>query len=281
MRHRFVVHNGLFLPENARTVPAKHLLAAIPVFIREEMFAAGTRVVMFGDHCAGIREQLRKNSIPWPSSINENSLHKIVTGLMNRNKIFQGARITLLIYPGDRDSQKAESSFLVFAEPADHEKYHLNEKGLVADIYPYDAPRISSLDRPAPLIQNIMRSAGEYAARKSIDDCFILNDRGYLAGAGTGNIMIAKNNRLIVPGLKDCLQQNILTTKILELCRSEKIETDAEASVDPSFLKRADEVMITHPLFGIRWILAYNKIRYYCRMAKHLTDRLNEELLPV
>ena len=48
-----------------------------------------------------------------------------------------------------------------------------------------------------------------------------------------------------------------------------------EAQISPEILNEAEEVFLTNATFGIRWVMGYNRKRYFNEVSKFLIQKLN------
>jgi len=50
-----------------------------------------------------------------------------------------------------------------------------------------------------------------------------------------------------------------------------------ECPLSPQVLHRADEVFLTNAISGMKWVGAYRGKRYFNKVSKMLTEKLNEK----
>jgi branched-chain amino acid aminotransferase len=117
--------------------------------------------------------------------------------------------------------------------------------------------------------------AGIYKNTYSLDECFLVNDKGNITEAISSNIFAVKNGVLYTSPIADGCVDGVMRKKIIELAKANRIAVD-ELSIVQSVLLGADELFLTNAINGIRWIVAYKEKRYFNNTSKKLVEKLNE-----
>ena len=75
-------------------------------------------------------------------------------------------------------------------------------------------------------------------------------------------------NQGIIPG--------VMRQKVIEVCKEISMEVQ-ECPLSPQVLHRADEVILTNAISGMKWVGAYRGKRYFNKVSKMLLEKLNEK----
>ena len=202
-----------------------------------------------------------------------------VDKLIDANNITEGARlrITVVRNPGGYYTPETNlSSFIIEAIHLPNNRYELNETGLTIDLYEKHRKTINELSslKSTNCLTYIL--AGQYKKAKGFDDCVLLNELGSIAECVSSNLFVAYNGVLYTPSLNQGIIPGIIRQKIIEVCKEISMEVQ-ECPLSPQVLHRADEVFLTSAISGVKWVGAYRGKRYFNKVSKILTEKLNEK----
>ncbi len=245
----------------------------------ETLYAQGTHIHFLKDHLQRLRHGMQVLKMDITPVFDDEKMEQEISRLLNKNRLYKGVRIKLNVFrdtEGLYAPETNEASYLIQATPVNHEKYILNEKGLVIDVFPeiqQPLNKLSGLKTTNRLI-NVM--AGLYKSSQGLlDDCIILNDNGTIAEAISSNLFIVKGNKIYTPPLKDGCVEGITRKKIIELSSVLSFHCK-EHSLKTGDLLLADEIFLTNAIKGIMWVVAFKQKRYYNKTAKMLIEQLNK-----
>jgi len=204
-------------------------------------------------------------------------ISQCIEKLLNRNRIFKGARVRLMVFRDEGGLYSPERntiSWIMESSPLEIEKYEMNSKGLTVDIF-------DGVHKPVNALSNLKTNnalvfvlAGIFRKENMLDDCFILNQFGRITEAVSSNVFLVSGQTIITPPLSEgCIAGTIRHTMISLIPQAGfKLE---ERGILEKHLLAADEVFITNAIQGIRWIGAYKDKRYFNFAARKLVTMLN------
>lgn len=245
----------------------------------ETMHANGTEIQFFEDHIIRLTYGMKILKMEIPESIQKGFLLKEIIKLLHKNKLYQGVRIRLSVFRnegGKYTPQDNSTSYLVETEFIENDKYELNTKGYIIDLF-------SEIKKPINKFANLKTGnsllyvmAGLFANENNINDCIILNEKGRLTESISSNLFLIKGDVLSTPSLKEGPVAGIMRKQILKIADSFGFKINHESSLTEIDLLTADEVFLTNSITGIKWVLAYKEKRYFNQNIKNLVKKLNE-----
>jgi branched-chain amino acid aminotransferase len=214
-----------------------------------------------------------------PSSFSFTFLQNEIRRLVQKTRYFKGSRIRLSLFRNDGGYYAPvtnQCSYLIDQMPLPDTDYQLNRQGLVVDIF-------DEIKKPVNLLAGIKSAnallfvlAGVYKNKMQLDDCLMLNEKGYIIESISSNLFLYGNNTLVTPPLGDGCLPGIMRSVILDIAQKEGIEVE-QTSIDFEDLEQAKEVFLSNAVSGIRWVLGYRSKRYFNQLSKNLIDKINKE----
>jgi len=197
--------------------------------------------------------------------------------LLNRNRLFKGSWIHLLIIPVFPSTElDCSPGFrcIALTEEIESDYFQLNQKGLsigVSEKYHNTAdPFVSSMIR-SPLRNLLIR---QEAVFNGWDVTILTDQKGFLSEAADGNIFLRIKDQIITPASSNNCFPRIMTGIISELIPETGYSLTVSDKLKPQDLVKADEVFLTDDINGIRWISGYDKKRYYRKTSNTLFEKL-------
>jgi branched-subunit amino acid aminotransferase/4-amino-4-deoxychorismate lyase len=237
--------------------------------------------LFFDKHYQRLRNAAFHLKIDFPAEYSEEFFRQQIYSLLQRNRIYKGARTRLSVFRADGGlytPQDNTAKFLITVEPLAAEKFELNQGGLHIDIY-------KEIVKPVNLLSGFKTSnallfvmAGIWKKENQLDDCLILNQNGLIVEALASNIYLIKNNILVTPSVKSGCVDGTMRLTILELAAENNIQVVESEGFDESHLINADEIFISNAIAGIQWVGAYKEKRYFHGMASKLLSLLNAKV---
>jgi len=245
----------------------------------ETMHANGTEIQFFDDHLIRLKYGMNVLKMEIPSSIEIGSIKKEIIKLLHKNKLYQGVRIRLSVFRNDGGKYAPVTntvSYLVETEFIENDTYKINPRGLVIDIFP-------EIRKPGNVFSNLKTSnsllyvmAGIYATEKNLDDCIIINDKGFITETISSNIFLLKDKFILTPPLTDGPVAGIMRKQILRIADMLQYRIYNEKSLTEKNILDADEMFITNSISGIKWVLAFKEKRFFNNSSQQFIDKLNE-----
>jgi branched-chain amino acid aminotransferase len=237
--------------------------------------------LFFDKHYQRLRNALYHLKIELSAEYTENYFRLIIHNLLQRNRIYKGARARLAVFRNDGGlytPTNHSSDFLLTVEPLSTENYELNHAGLHIDIY-------NEIQKPVNILSQFKTSsalffvmAGLWKKEQKLDDCLILNQSGLIVESLASNIFLVKNDKLITPSVESGCVDGTMRRTILEIAVKNNIPVIETEGINENHLISANEAFVTNAVSGVQWISAYKDKRYFHTMASRLIALLNEEV---
>jgi len=276
---QFICLNGQMMPADNPAVMHTNRAFCYGDGLFETIHANGTRLQFFPSHYKRVTGHMSLLKMKPPPGFSEKKVEEQIVRLLNKNRLLKGARVRLAVFRnsgGYYTPATNESSFLIAATPLENDLYKLNRKGLCTAIYRDIMKPVNSFSNMKTSNSLLYIMAGVKKSETGMDDMIILNDKGRLCEGISSNLFIVKNGELFTPPLSDGCVAGIMRSQILRIARKLGYSCH-ETSLLPEDLKNADEFFFTNAIAGIRWVVAWEKRRFYSKTAAFLSEELNLE----
>ncbi|WP_255563701.1 aminotransferase class IV [Mucilaginibacter rivuli] len=197
--------------------------------------------------------------------------------LARRNQA-KHARLRLTVY---RDAEglytptQNKTGYSLELTPVEEPRYFLNTRGLIMDIYE-DVPKaINILSNYKTCNSMLYVMAGLFKTQNSLDEAFIINQKGNLCETISANVFVRYQNTLYTPALSEGCIGGVMRQVVMDIATKNGIPV-VEAEIVPEILYEADEVFITNATRGIQWVMGFGVRRYFNELSKLLMDELNK-----
>ena len=274
------------------------------IFLNEKYYLKNEPVLMFnnrafcyGDalfetiHCLGTQPQflelhiqrilkgMKVLKMDVPDNSKLNIINKYIEKLLNKNRIFKGARIRMTFFReqgGYYSPENNSVSLLMESSVLENEQFKLESKGLSIDIF-------DELHKPINLLSNLKTTnsliyilAGIFRNENKLDECLILNQYGRICESISSNVFVAKDNKIITPSLTEGCIEGTMRYTIIRLAKQIGYEVEEKGILEKNLVE-ADEVFLTNAIQGVNWVGAYKDRRYYNFITRKLLAALNQE----
>jgi branched-chain amino acid aminotransferase len=245
----------------------------------ETMHANGTETQFFEDHYIRIKDAMKLFRMKVPVNFKPSLIYSEIKSLLVRNKLFQGAKVRLSIFRNGAGAYTPETddvSYFIETEKIPSDKYELNQKGIIIDIY-------NDLKKPINSFANFKISSAYIYVMASIckrdnnlGDVLLINENGNIIEATSSNLFIVKNDQIYTPSLEEGCVRGIMRNKIIDYCLDLNYTVFDDCTFSSDDLLNADEVFLTNAIVGIKWVLAFKERRFFNKTSKILMRKLNE-----
>jgi branched-chain amino acid aminotransferase len=276
MDSKFICHNEKFLLSSENNLPHNNRALYYGDALFETIHCLGTEPQLLDRHWARLSNGMKVLKMNIDKGFTLDILHNYIVKLLNKNRIFKGARIRLTVYRDQGGLYTPERNTISwFIESSDlvYEKYMLNQKGLKADIF-------DDLHKPVNKLSNLKTNnslifvlAGLYRKENNLDECFILNQFGRIVESVSSNIFLVFEDQIITPPLSEGCIAGVMRNEIIDIASSENYSIKERGILERDLIE-AEEVFITNAIQGIQWIGAYKDRRYFNFAAKKLLASL-------
>lgn len=274
MQARFSIFNGQFIDRNNPTFLSDSIRALGQFSLRYEFRACETGIFFFHEQIALIQREADFFRMPLPRYIAGSNFVFLreLKRLLNKNKLFGGARISLTLW-----SEGKNSHYFIQACEIESNIYQLPEKGALLSIL--DIP-VKSVHPGSilPTFSSQLWKVGEiFCKENGFDQCLIQNQHNNLIEVPHGNLFVLKKEKLYTPDLLAGPVQTILRDKVMKIGEEIGLNVIASKSITPDLLRDADEVFWTDNICGLKWAMGWKDRRYFCRFARVVVNELNIE----
>lgn len=114
-----------------------------------------------------------------PAAINSGAIKKEIIKLLHKNKLYQGVRIRLSVFRnegGKYTPSENTTSYLVETEFIENDKYQLNQKGYIIDVFKEIRKPINTFSNLKTANSLLYIMAGLYAKEKNLTIVFLLTN---------------------------------------------------------------------------------------------------------
>jgi branched-subunit amino acid aminotransferase/4-amino-4-deoxychorismate lyase len=245
----------------------------------ETIHCLGTGPQFLELHMQRLLKGMKALKMHVPENLNISSIKNYIEKLLNKNRIFKGARIRLTVFreQGGLYSPKNNSvSWLMEPSALEYEQFKLETKGLVIDIF-------DEIHKPINLLSNLKTTnsliyvlAGIFCTENNLNDCLIFNQYGRICESLSSNVFVAKDNKIITPSLTEGCIEGTMRHTIIGLAKELGYEVEERGILEKNLIE-ADEVYLTNAIQGIKWVGAYRDRRYYNFISRKLITALNQK----
>ncbi|MFA8433694.1 MAG: aminotransferase class IV [Marinifilaceae bacterium] len=271
--------NGKYYLEDTPLLNASNRAFRYGDSLFETIHANATSIQFLKEHFGRLTRGMKAIGMEAPVDFTAEKIEMETIRLLNKNKLFGGARIRLTVFRNDGGLYTPTDnsiSYVIESDALPHGEYELNRKGLNIGIFSNIKKPFNPLSRfktgnALPFIL-----AGIERKKQQWDDCLILNDRGNLVEGLSSNLFIVKDGILFTPSLESGCVAGIMREQVIEAALQLPITVFDDCELTPQQLLEADEIFLTNSISGIRWVVAYRHRRYFNKVAKQLSGEINQ-----
>jgi len=279
----YISYNGQIIAANEFGITLNNRSFQYGDGLFETMHAVGSQVQFFYDHIERLVASMKilKMEVPVRFTIDTIGLQKEISKLLVKNKIFKGGRVRLTVFRrmgGLYSPTTSEVSYIVQVSPLEQTYYELNKKGYIIDVF-------DEIPKPVNILSGIKTTsslfyvmAGLFRKEKNLDECLLINETGNIVEGISANIFLVKDNYIYTPPLRSGCLNGIMRKKVIELAKQEGFTVFNEVPIKLPDIMAADELFFTNAISGIRWVMGFKQRRYFNKITKVLSQKLNEKV---
>ncbi len=273
----FVCINGEFLPSDKPVFFGSNRAFKYGDGLFETMRAIGTTVPFLNQHFERLRKSAAVLQMELPENFSVSFFQKQISRLLNANKLFNGAKIRLSLYRKDGGNYQPLSNkadYYIECSPLESKNFSLNAKGLKIGVFSEWKKPINELSSIKSANALFYVKSAIYSRSENLDESLLLNEHNQIIESTSSNLFILSNNNLITPSLSEGCLPGIMREIIIQLALNEKITVYDDVCISENDILNADEVFLTNAVSGIKWVVAFQNRRYFCKTAKKLSANL-------
>lgn len=282
IQSNYICLNGEFFRNDEKVISHRNRAFCYGDGLFETIHCLGTEPQFIDKHWARLSEGMASLKMQYGGELTKEILVKSIEKILNKNRIFKGGRIRLAIFRNEGGLYTPETnsiSWIIESSELQHEKYELNKKGLVVDIF-------DDLHKPVNKLSNLKTAnalifvlAGIFRKANALDDCLILNQYGRITETNHSNIFILLDDKIITPPLSEGCIAGTMRSTIIQIAGEAGFEVEERGILEKNIID-AEEVFITNAIQGIQWIGTYKEKRYFNFTTRKMIAALNELAFP-
>lgn len=272
MKGGYFLVNGRFYKEEEPVFNLSELSCRSEGF--SEVFRAEHNEVLFA---SSISQQLLRIAEAFGLSMADiidpdgRLLRKDVSRLLNKNKLYLAAKVTIQLFPIDGKTQ-----CVLAATELERGYYPLADNGLLLLFYK-DHLSYFKGDGDFPYSNSTIQNA---ARRKAIElnrpNLILLNREEYACESIGGSFGYLKENQAFIPSYRTGGYQCSIAREVIESIRKAHFEVFESDQITSDDLLNADEVFLFDACHGIQKVLGLEERRYYSVKTQLIAERLSD-----
>ena len=238
------------------------------------------KIICLDAHFNRISSGLDVLKIKQNYSFNQNSLERYINELLLYKNIKYGGKVKVYIFRAGLGTYKPETnqmSFVVEAMDLEQNKYVLNKKGFLVDIYHEYSKTVNQLSFFKTSNSLLYVLAAVTASENNLDDLFIVNQKSEIIESSNSNVFFFKEDVLLTPPLNSGCIEGVMRIEVIRAAKDLGINI-LESNVYEEDLEKSREIFLTNVISGIRWVGGYKKKRFYNFISKKIIEKLNKNL---
>ena len=238
------------------------------------------KIICLDAHFNRISSGLEVLKIKQNYSFNQNSLERYINELLLYKNIKYGGKVKVYIFRAGLGTYKPETnqmSFVVEAMDLEQNKYVLNKKGFLVDIYHEYSKTVNQLSFFKTSNSLLYVLAAVTASENNLDDLFIVNQKSEIIESSNSNVFFLKEDVLLTPPLNSGCIEGVMRIEVIRAAKDLGINV-LESNVYQEDLEKSREIFLTNVISGIRWVGGYKKRRFYNFISKKIIENLNKNL---
>jgi branched-chain amino acid aminotransferase len=278
MESKYYLHNGKFYLSDEKSLSHKNRAFRYGDALFETIHCLGTVPQFIDNHWDRLSEGMKLLKMEPDSDLTLHSLNSYIGKLLNRNRIYKGARIRLTVFRDDGGLYAPERntiSWVMEASSLEYERYELNTKGLHIDIFDGVHKPVNILSALKTTNSMLFVLAGIYRVENGLDECLILNQYGRVAESISSNIFLLLDNKLITPPLSEGCLAGTMRHTVIDLIKKLGYTVEEKGILERNLIE-SEEIFLTNAIQGVQWVGAYKDRRYFNFFSRKLIVLLNE-----
>lgn len=276
----YILYNDEFFSDDDAVIKSGNRGFKFGDGLFESMRMANGKLLFPEYHADRLASGMRALKMEGYNLVDAYFLKQKTTELQKKSKLSGNVRFRLTIYRdglGLYTPDINKVGYLLEASTLDASSFELNKKGLIIDVYneiPKPINKFSNFKTTNALLYVM---AGLYQKQHRIDEAFLVNQNGYLCESTSSNVFVVYQNIIYTPALSEGCVSGVMRAVVLQLCKLNEIQV-VEAQINPEILAQAEEVFVTNATSGIRWVMGFERKRYFNEVSKKLVSLLNQHI---
>lgn len=275
----YICLNGEILPRKHAKITFDNRVFRFGEGLIEEMRSSGIRVPLFKAHFQRLTRGLAVLGIKYLASFNEESLLRSIELLIHRRRFFMANKVTITLWRDDDVSLvslKDTVRYMIEVEPLNENKFTLNDRGYIVDLYTNYYKGKSELSPFVTTDRSFKMMALRHAQERLLTACLLVDVNGRIVEEATSNVFFCNGKTIYTPALSTGCTDGVMRRVVLELANRNGYIVAETDSLEVQFLQDVEEIFLAHDVEGIRWISAYKDKRYRRKKCIEFINILNK-----
>lgn len=246
----------------------------------ETMKMINGKIILSDYHFERLFASLKLLQFETPNHFTIELFQSQIIELAKKNNHLKLARIRLTVFRGDGSLYDVINTpnYLIQTWQLNNAVNHLNNNGLVVDIYP-DA--FKSCDKFSNVKSNnylpyVM--AALWVKENNLNDALVLNTHNRIAEATIANVFIIQDGIIKTPALTEGCINGIIRKYLLECFDHDKINYE-QTNINNSDITKASEVFLTNAINGIRWVKQIKNTNYKNELTQKIYNKFIQKFM--
>ncbi len=275
---KYLCHNGDYKLSDEAIILANNRAFNYGDGIFETIRCLSSQPLFFEKHYQRLKASLDFLKIELSSEFNENYFKFHINKLLQKNRIYQGARVRITFYrsPGGLYTPtNHKGEFVMVADSLSQEKFSLPEKGLKIGIYTDNLKPINLFSHIKSCNSLFNTMAGIWKKEHSLDDCLIVNQNKKIIEGLSSNLFIVKDKQIFATTIDCGCVDGTMRKTIIEITKKLGFVVKELDGFIKEDLLIADEVFLTNAIQGVQHVAGFKNRRYYHNISAKLVSALN------
>ena len=279
MIEEFYIYNGILKKSTEMVLSISNRAFQYGDGFFETIFAFNNKVPFLKQHLHRVQKAMTVfQFISFDLFADADQLETMIVYLSRKNKLYKAYRVKLSIFRnigGYYSPTDNSISYTIQTTPLPYDKFSLNNKGLIIDIYRDLQKDYSFFSEFKTNNSLIYVFASKYAKSKQLDDVLLLNSSTNIVESTSSNIFLYSSGVILTPRIADGCVNGIMRHLIIYTIKELGIDIE-ERIISESDLIDSDELFLTNSIVGVRYISSYLTHRYVNFVTKRILSRFNE-----
>lgn len=248
--------NGKFINEKNASVSVNNRSFRYGDGFFETIKCIKGRLPLWEYHSKRLFATLKNLQFTAPNYLNDSFVKKIILDLVEKNELYENARIRVTIYRGDGgiyDSINHQPNLLIQTWPLNPENNEFNENGLIIGDYTEGFKAADAFSNLKTNNYLLYAMAALHAKKMHWNDALISNHKAQYADATIANLWMVKDNMVITTPLEEGPVAGTMRAYLLHRLPKHGFPV-SEQSIAEQDLMNADEVFLSNAIYGIKWV---------------------------
>jgi branched-subunit amino acid aminotransferase/4-amino-4-deoxychorismate lyase len=221
-----------------------------------------TKPLFIDEHIAKMEETMDVLSFPYPNNFSVANVSRQITRLLNVNKVYKGGICKICVFRKasifSHEETDAQSQFVVFVDSLEEREFEFNTKGISLALIPsvvIQKPYLYTMYSAHMLTQ---RKIPVLLQKTGADALAFFTEYQQIFHTSAGDIFYVKNAEVYCPNVEINTFRHPLTNYVIDILKQQGIAVHEVENMFVDDVVCADEVFVTHPISGIRWVVRVN-----------------------